>query len=136
VVAQLSRSDRNAITAIIERLQDAWNRGDAETYGAVFADNADFVNIRAEHIYGRPSIVAGHTGIFRTIYAGSTNRLTLESARLLREDVALVHVRSVLEAPMGPLAGTNEALFSMVLTREARGWCVASFHNTLAPARR
>jgi uncharacterized protein (TIGR02246 family) len=136
VTAGLSPADTAEIAAIVQQLQEAWNRADGDAYGAVFADDADFVNIRAEHIRGRQAIAAGHSGIFRTIYAGSSNRLVLDSARLLRPEVALVHVRSGLEAPTGPLAGTHEALFSMVLTREARGWRVASFHNTLAPARR
>ena len=38
-----------------------------------------------------------------------------------------------MEAPTGPLAGTNEALFSMVLTRAGHGWEIVSFHNTLRP---
>jgi hypothetical protein len=53
--------------------------------------------------------------------------------RLLRQDVALVHVKAVLDAPAGPLAGRHEALFSAVLTREPDGWRIAAFHNTLAP---
>jgi hypothetical protein len=47
--------------------------------------------------------------------------------------VALVHVDAVLDAPSGPLAGRNRALFSLVLTREAGEWTIAAFHNTLVP---
>ena len=56
---------------------------------------------------------------------------TVEAARLLRPEVALVHVRSLLDAPRGPLAGRHEALFSLVLTMEPGGWEIAAFHNTL-----
>ena len=91
------------------------------------------MTIRAEHFRGRQAIASGHAAIFRSIYAGSTNHLTLESARLLRQDVALIHVRAVLDAPVGPLAGRHEAFFSAVLTREPDGWSIASFHNMLAP---
>jgi len=73
--------------------------------------DADFVNIRGEHLRGRHAIAAGHAEIFRTIYAGSTNRYTVEDARLLRPEVALVHVRALLDAPkvrlwgdMGPVS--------------------------------
>ena len=101
---QLSPADQASVRSIVQGLENAWNTADGEAYAAAMADDADFVNVRAEHIKGREAIAAGHTGIFRTIYAGSRNRLTLDSARLLREDVALVHVRAVMEAPTGPLA--------------------------------
>jgi uncharacterized protein (TIGR02246 family) len=65
--------------------------------------------------------------------------MTVEAARLLRPEVALVHVHSVLDAPQGPLAGRHAARFSMVLMKEPSGWEIAAFHNTLeaaqAPAR-
>jgi len=129
----LSQDDRAALDTIVRNLEAAWNAGDGTAFGAPFAPDADFVNIRAEHFKGRDAIAAGHAAILRTIYAGSTNRYTVESARLLRPEVALVHVHAVLDAPTGPLAGRHVALFSAVFTREASGWQIASFQNTLAP---
>jgi uncharacterized protein (TIGR02246 family) len=126
-------ADRAAIEAIVADLEAAWNAGDGHRFGAPFAPDADFVTVRAEHMRGRETIAQGHAGIFRTIYARSVNRLTVESLRLLRPDVALVHVLADLDTPSGPLAGRSRACFSAVLTREAGDWQVASFHNTLAP---
>ncbi len=130
---ELSHEDRAAITNVIAALEAAWNAGDGAAFGAPMAEDADFVTIRAEHYRGRQAIAHGHDAIFRSIYAGSRNRYTLESARLLREDVALIHVKSDLDAPAGPLKGRHEALFSAVLTREPAGWRIASFHNMLVP---
>jgi len=104
---------------------------DGSGFAAPFAVDADFVNIRGEHFRGQAAIAAGHTAIFQTIYAGSTNRYTVEGARLLRSEVALVHVHAILEAPQGPLAGRHGARFSLVLTKGAGGWEIAAFHNTL-----
>lgn len=126
-------SDRAAIEAIVAKLEAAWNAGDGDAYGAPFSTDADFVTIRAEHFRGRDAIASSHANIFWTIYAGSVNRHTLESLRLLRPDVALAHVYAVLDVPSGPLAGRPMARFSAVLTREAGGWQIASFHNTVAP---
>jgi uncharacterized protein (TIGR02246 family) len=125
--------DRAAIEKIVASLEAAWNAADGPGFAAPFAPDADFVNIRAEHYQGRDAIGEAHTGIFQTIYAGSVNRYTLESARLIRPDVALVHVRALLKVPAGPLAGNLSARFSAVLTRESAGWQIASFHNTLVP---
>jgi len=133
VTEPLNASDRKAIESVVKSLETAWNAADGVAWGACFAADADFVTIRAEHFHGRDAIAGGHAGIFKTIYAGSVNHFTLDSARLIRPDVALVHVRAVLDVPAGPLSGRHNAVFSMVMTRTTSGWEIASFHNTLAP---
>jgi uncharacterized protein (TIGR02246 family) len=130
----INPSDRAALEAIVANLEAAWNAGDGSSFGTPFSQDADFVTIRAEHFRGRDTIASAHTAILRTIYAGSINHFTIDSVRLLRPDVALLHVRAVLDSPSGPLAGRHSALFSTVLTRDAGGWQIASFHNTLAPS--
>ena len=123
-------ADRAALDDVVSRLEGGWNAMDGSAFAAPFAEDADFVTIRGEHFRGRPAIATGHSAIFNTIYAGSRVRLTVEQARLLRPEVALVHVRSELEAPRGPLAGRHTARFSLVLTKEPGGWEIASLHNT------
>jgi uncharacterized protein (TIGR02246 family) len=130
----IDTNDRTAIAEIVQQLETAWNAGDGPAFAAPMAPDADFVTVRAEHFRGREAIAAGHAGIFRTIYAGSTNRYVLEAARLLAPDIALAHIRATLDVPAGPLAGRHSALFSIVLTCGLSGWLIASFHNTLAPA--
>jgi uncharacterized protein (TIGR02246 family) len=130
----LGLEDQAGVERIVNQLEAAWNGMDGSAFAAPFAGDADFVTIRGEHFRGRSAIGAGHAAIFRTIYAGSTVRFTVESARLLRPDVALLHVRSVLNAPSGPLAGEHSACFSMVLTKERGSWEIAGFHNTLEAA--
>lgn len=133
-MVDLPRDDEAAFERITSLLKAAWNAGDGEAFAAPFADDADFVTIRGEHFRGRSAIGAGHAAIFRTIYAGSTNDLSVEAARLLRPDVALVHVHSRLDAPQGPLAGRHWARFTLVLTKEAGGWEIAALHNTIEAA--
>lgn len=130
----LSPDDRAAIERVVGQLEAAWNAMDGAAFAAPFADDADFVNVRGDHAHGRGAIEAGHAGIFRSIYAGSTNEYVVEDVRLLRPDVALTRVRARLRVPQGPLAGEYDARYSAVLTREPNGWQVASFHNTfIAP---
>jgi uncharacterized protein (TIGR02246 family) len=134
--ADLAPGDQAALERIVDQLEAAWNAMDGPAFAAPFASDADFVTIRGEHFRGRPAIAAGHAAIFRTIYAGSTVHFTVEGARLLRPEVALLHVRSVLYAPRGPLAGQHGACFSLVLTNEPGGWEIAALHNTLEVAQR
>jgi len=118
------------MAAIATRLEEAWKAGDGAGFAAPFADDADFVNVLGMHARGREAIAAGHDEIFRTVYAGSEVRYRVESARLLRPDVALVHLHGSLAIPAGPMAGEHQARPSMVLTREGGEWRIASFHNT------
>jgi uncharacterized protein (TIGR02246 family) len=134
VPADLAPADRAAIERIVRQLEAAWNAMDGSAFAAPFAAEADFVNIRGEHFRGKAAIAAGHAAIFQTIYAGSTNHCTVEGARLLRPEVALVRVHSLLDAPQGPLAGRHGARFSVVLTKQGGKWEIAAFHNTLEAA--
>ena len=118
------------IAAIVRALQDAWNAADGSAFAASFAPDADFVNVYGMHVRGKDAIEQGHNYILRNLYAGSVNRYDLESARLLRPDVALAHVQAALQNPAGPLAGDHQARFSMVLTRAGDRWQIDSFHNT------
>src|SRR5918996_5204609 len=111
---ELAPGDRAAIEGLVGRLEAAWKAMDGSAFAAPFAVDADFVNIRGERFCGRSAIATGHAAIFRTIYAGSTTQMTVEAARLLRPEVALVHVHAVLDAPQGGLAGRHVARFSMV----------------------
>ena len=132
----LSQPDTDALHKIVTDLEAAWNAGDGAAFAKDFADDADFVNIRAEHHRGKAAIAAGHQGIFDTIYKGSTNSFEVRSARALSPDIAVVHVDATLVCPVGPFAGANNALYSMVTRRVGDGWEIVSFHNTLAPPNR
>ena len=134
MTAVLAPDDRAAVERLVRALEAAWNAMDGAAFAAPFAADADFVNVRGEHVRGRPAIAAGHAGIFRTIYAGSVNEYTVQAARLLRPQVALVHVHARLDVPQGPLAGRHQALFSLLCTEESDGWEIAAFHNTLQAA--
>ena len=87
MTTDLHQDDRAALETIVHRMESAWNAMDGAAFAAPFAEDADFVNIRGEHLRGRTAIAAGHEGIFRTIYAGSVNSYTLQGVRLLRSDV-------------------------------------------------
>ena len=124
-------------TEVLARLEQAWNDGDGEAFGALYADDATFVTIRGDWATGRTAIAAGHAEIFRTIYAGSTNRMELVTVREVGNGALVASSTSTLTAPSGPLAGTHRARSTSVLVPDSGhplGWRVASTHNTLVAA--
>ena len=106
-------------------------RRDGPAFAQPFAQDADFVNIRGEHFRTREAIAKGHQGIFDTIYKGSVVRYQVVGVRAIEQGILLAHVKTMLNAPTGPLAGEHRSLFTVVLVQGQDGWRIAAFHNTL-----
>jgi uncharacterized protein (TIGR02246 family) len=123
--------DRQNVTDMVTELENAWNSADGAGFAKPFAEDADFVNIRGEHMRTRDAISKGHQGIFDTIYKGSIVRYEVAAVRSIAPNVLVAHVKSKLKAPTGPLAGEHRSLFTMVLVQEQSVWRIAAFHNTL-----
>jgi ketosteroid isomerase-like protein len=68
--------DPQAVTAVIDRFMDAWNRHDAKAFAAVFSEDADFTNWRGEGASGRSKIEAFHAPMFATIFKNSHQSYT------------------------------------------------------------
>jgi uncharacterized protein (TIGR02246 family) len=118
-------------TTILDQLEQAWNAADGAAFGAPFADESDFVNVRGEHHRGDGAYIGrAHQGIFDTIYAGSTVRFRLDVARPVAGGILAI-ATSTLDAPSGPLQGIHTARFTMVIVEQGDDWVITAFHNTL-----
>jgi uncharacterized protein (TIGR02246 family) len=127
----MSVEGEEIVSGLVSGLEKAWNAADGAAFARPFAEDADFVNIRGEHLRTREVIARGHQGIFDTIYKGSIVDYTVSAVRTIASGVMVAHVKAVLKAPTGPLAGEHPALFSIVLVRNQHAWEIAAFHNTL-----
>jgi len=116
---------------IVGQLERAWNAGDGDSWGRLFAEDADFVTVRGEYLRGREAITQGHQAIFRTIYQGSTNQYELLRTRALGDGAIVAHVRARLVVTDGPMAGEHHAVLSLVLATSGAGWQIVSLHNTI-----
>jgi uncharacterized protein (TIGR02246 family) len=135
-LAQSQSEDEVQIRAIVQSEADAWNRGDAEAFGAHYAENGSFTNVIGQQLYGRKAFIAQHASIFSTIYKGSHNVFSASRITFLRPDVALVEIDGALSGanrlPPGLKAGDDGALHVKlleVMTREKGTWWIAAFHN-------
>ena len=137
MVAQIQNKDDEAqIRAIVQSESDAWNRGDAQAFGAHYAEDGSFTNVIGQQLYGRQEFIDQHAHIFSTIYKGSQNSLVVGKIKFLRPDVAVVDIVGTLSGanrlPPGLKAQEDGALrvkLQEVMTKENGSWWIAAFHN-------
>ena len=121
-----------AVHDLVAKLERAWNSADGSAFGAVFTDDADFIDIRGSHHHGRTEIGHGHQAIFDTIYKGSNVQYSVVSATTIGDNAIFGIVAATLDVPSGSLQGVHESRISVLLINEATtGWRVRSFHNTI-----
>jgi uncharacterized protein (TIGR02246 family) len=125
-------TDEHAIRTVMDRFMDAWNRHDAKALAAVFAEDADFTNVRGIGASGRQKIEDFHAPMFATIFSKSHLEYTDIKTRLIRPDVAAVDVRwkmtGAIDAQGNPRPD-REGLLSFVMAKNAERWEIAVMHN-------
>ena len=75
-------TEERAIDGIVKRLESTWNTYDSAGWAALFAEDANFIQIYGGQLEGRAAIEASHRCIFDTIYKDSSARFTVRDIRL------------------------------------------------------
>ena len=134
--AEQPSKDETQIRTIVQSESDAWNRGDADGFGAHYAENGSFTNVIGEQLYGRKAFIAQHAQIFSTIYRGSHCILPISKITFLRPDIALVEIDGTVSGasrlPPGLKAAADGALHVKlleVMSKEKGSWLIQLFHN-------
>jgi uncharacterized protein (TIGR02246 family) len=121
-----------ALVELMGRLGEAWERGDGEAYGALFAEDAQYVTAPGERLYGRKAIAESHQRIFDTFF--KKTRLGRDypvQMREIRPDVVLVEAAgSVLFPGETEESVAPNGLVTLVVARGDVGWRIVSFQNT------
>ena len=121
-------ADETVMRESVTLLETGWNTKSGALFAKPFAEDADYVIINGGYIKGRAAIEAGHQRIFDTIYKDTTLSLTVKQIRFLRPDVAVVHVTGQRVGPTKDVV--NDAMITLVMTKEKGGWVIAAFQNT------
>jgi len=111
--------------------QTAWNHHDMQSLGALFHEDATFVNRFGHYVRGVEEIVALHAPIHATIYSDSTLENELIDMAALGDDAAVIHFWSRLAAGAAHPAGPHvvDTLILAVLTRRAGEWRIKALEN-------
>ncbi|MCW2678070.1 MAG: hypothetical protein JWR70_3110 [Modestobacter sp.] len=121
-----------AIEDLAQQLVEAFNAKDAEAFGALFVDDAEFVNIFGARMRGRDGITDGHRQVFGTALNGTT--LTLEGldTMALGPDAAVGHATwrrdRDADAPASALP-PGRGVFTLVGRQTGDGWKLVAATN-------
>ena len=122
--------DDQEIRAIVDRMVDAWARGDAVAYHADLTEDADYVAFDGSR-RSKADSIGSHENLFRTVLYGSRLTGAVESIRFVTPDVAVVHLTgSVVEGWRQQMRRRRLSRQTMVVVRRDGRWQVTAFHNT------
>jgi uncharacterized protein (TIGR02246 family) len=112
---------------------EAWHSRDGYRIGALFADDADFVNVTGLWWRDRAAISKAHDYALKSFFGKSTLKPGVIRTRELGPGHAVVHCRFTLQGqttPDGAKAGDRQTILSFVLQDTPNGWQAVSAQNT------
>ncbi len=82
--------DEVRIREVLADFIEAWNKHDAKAFSMVFAEDADFTNVRGVSAHGRADVEKFHAPLFATRFKDTNQKMTKTRIRFIKPDVAAV----------------------------------------------
>src|SRR5688572_15310884 len=125
-----SAKDRDEITSILTRWEDAWRTHDMTAFASLFHEDGVWVLWTGEVWTGRRVIEEGHAAVHKTVFRNSIQREHLEELTFVGPDAAIVRFCSVLTGDeRAPTEVIRSRKFLVVTKRQGR-WKVSWGQNT------
>lgn len=119
-----SEVDEAAVRRLLDKINEAWARGDATAYASFHTVDADLIDFRGTHAAGRQAIVDLLQPAFDGVLKNSKVEARIVDLRFLSSNVAVFHTVGKI-VPMG-----EDSIQTFVATKGPNGWLVAVFQNT------
>jgi uncharacterized protein (TIGR02246 family) len=121
-----SASAQSGPEETVSGLMAAWNLKDAHAFASQFTEDATFVNVNGSLWIGKKDIEDRHAkaGIFKSSHA----EMKPDSVRLLRPDIALVHVSWTITGDPRDPQPRSYSMTMLVSKRDGR-WLIIAAQN-------
>jgi uncharacterized protein (TIGR02246 family) len=127
-------ADEAAIKSVVaDRWMAGWNAHDAHQFCSVFAEDADFTNVRGQSASGRADIEKFHAQAFERFFKQSHQTGEVTKIRFLRPDLAAVDIHWEMTGAVdntGKPIPYRTGLADCVFTKSGGEWRVTIMHNT------
>ena len=127
-----SSQDEQGVRKVLTAFVEAWNKHDAKAFSLVFAEDADFTNVRGMGAHGRAEIEKFHAPAFATRFKDTNQKFTKDKIRFIRPDVAAVDVwweMTGAKNSEGQDIPLRKGLLNFIMTKEAGKWSIKVMHN-------
>jgi uncharacterized protein (TIGR02246 family) len=128
--------DDHALQNILNEFVAAWNAHDVKSFSKLFAEDADFTNVKGVSRHGRTAFEEFHDPLFKTIWAHSSITITKKKVRFIKQDVAAVDAwwdLTGLKKPDGSDAPPRTGLLIFIMTKSNNDWVITVMHNMDLP---
>jgi uncharacterized protein (TIGR02246 family) len=131
-----SDADSAAIKQPVAHYSEGFNRHDAHALGSLFADGADFTNLRGYSRHGRQEIEPFFGTLFTGILKNAQPTDSVRSLRFLSPETAAVDTDCVITGSKALDGSDNpprKGLLELITTRQNGHWFVAVFDEQDLP---
>ena len=128
--------DEKGIKQVLTGFVEAWNHHDAKAFSMVFAEDADFTNVRGMSAHGRAEVEKFHAPRFATKFKDSHQKIAEIKIRFITPDVAAVDARWEMTGAKGPDGQDiplRKGLLNFIMTRSSGQWLIMIMHNMDLP---
>lgn len=129
-------ADSAAIKQVVARFSEAFNHHDPQASATLFAEDADFTNMRGASDHGRTEIEGLFKGLFSGRLKDAHRTDSVKKIRFLNPDIALMDADWEMTGAKGadgedvPL---RKGLLDWVLTKQNGQWRITVFHESEFP---
>lgn len=121
------------VAQVVNRFAECWNRHDMPAFAALFAPDAEFVNVVGLWWKGREEIRRAHEFTHAGMFRNSTLTIADVAVRFPAPDIAIARSRWILEghvAPDGAALPPRTGILLNVLARQGGAWSIIDSQNT------
>jgi uncharacterized protein (TIGR02246 family) len=122
--------DRNQISAIVARWEEAWNRHDMRAFASEFDKDGIWILWTGEVWTGRDAIENGHAAVHKTVFRNSIQRERLEELKFVGPDAAVVRFCSILTGDERAPGQVIRSRKFLVLNKRGGVWKIGWGQNT------
>ena len=124
-------ADERAVRDLFRQLLDAWGRGDGAAYGALFAEDAEYIAFDGSNRRGTRAIGTEHQQLFDTWLKGTRLVGQIDTLRFLGPEVALLRTTGGTIFPgRQDNRGRRPSIQTLVAVKRDGVWRFTAFHNT------
>jgi uncharacterized protein (TIGR02246 family) len=127
-----SEADSAALKQLVSNFTKAFNDHNAQAQAALFAENADFTNLRGASQHGRQEIETNLGKLFQNILKNASRTDMVRSIRMLAPAIAAVDSDATISGSVAADGKPNplrHGLMSLIAEKQRGKWLIVIFHE-------